>query len=208
MTTTGPPIVVCGGMTHTKTHRRSSLVLAALAAFVLALGPGPVEGHASDPAPVPPFVLAHWERLIGTWIADNTAFKDASDPNEAFGIEWEWGLGRKSLKGRLYGIAKGAEIRTYWDLHEYWHPGEGTLIATQHAANGTFGSGPQELQRDGSSEMVQTFWDPVARTTTRVGHRARLEGDTHTTISFEIDASGTWTPRRTYVWKRQRRSGA
>ncbi|MEZ5293907.1 MAG: hypothetical protein R2745_22680 [Vicinamibacterales bacterium] len=185
---------------------RPPLIRSVLVALALAVATGPAPRALeplAEPTPAPAAVIANWERLIGTWVADNAPFKGPNDPNDAFGIEWQWGLGRKSLKGRLYGVRDGKEIGTYWEFHEYWHPGEGRVIATQHGSDGTFGSGPHEIRNDGTSEMVQTFWNPRARTTTRVGHRSRLDGDTHTTTSFDVSASGTWTERRTYVWKRR-----
>ena len=59
-----------------------------------------------------------------------------------------------------------------------------------------------DVKADGTSEMVQTFFDPGAGTTSIVGHRSKLEGDVHTTSSFNVDEKGVWTPRRTYVWRR------
>jgi hypothetical protein len=121
---------------------------------------------------------------------------------DAYGIEWEWGLGKKSLVGRLYGIKGGKDVGTFWEFREFWHPGEARLIATQHAGDGTYGTGPHEVKADGTSEMVQTFFDPGAGTKSIVGHRSKLEGDVHTTSSFNVDEKGVWTPRRTYVWRR------
>ena len=41
-------------------------------------------------------VIATWEKLIGNWVADNSKFKNDVDPMDAYGIEWERGLGKKS----------------------------------------------------------------------------------------------------------------
>jgi len=155
------------------------------------------------PVPAPPEVAVQWGRLVGTWITDNGEYKNENDPNDAFGLEWTWGVGRRSLVGRLYGIVDGKETVTFWQFREFWHPGTATLVLTQFSGGGAYGEGPHTVQPDGTSEMVQTFYDPVAGTTTKVGHRSTLDGDVHTTTSFDVDARGTWTPRRTYTWHRQ-----
>jgi hypothetical protein len=185
----------------------SSALILALPAAAFAAGssqPPPRTGQAAAHASrlAPEVVIATWEKLIGNWVADNSKFKNDVDTMDAYGIEWEWGLGKKSLVGRLYGIKGGKDVGTFWEFREFWHPGEARLIATQHAGDGTYGAGPHDVKADGTSEMVQTFFDPGAGTTSIVGHRSKLEGDVHTTSSFNVDEKGVWTPRRTYVWRR------
>jgi hypothetical protein len=185
----------------------SSALALALTAAALAAGSSPASartGQAAAPAsrPAPEVVIATWEKLIGNWVADNSKFKNDVDTMDAYGIEWEWGLGKKSLVGRLYGIKGGKDVGTFWEFREFWHPGEARLIATQHAGDGTYGAGPHDVKPDGTSEMVQTFFDPGAGTKSLVGHRSKLDGDVHTTSSFNVDEKGVWTPRRTYVWRR------
>lgn len=166
--------------------------------------PGPADQvPASTVAAAPATVLQNWEKLIGTWVADNSAFKNENDTIDAYGIEWSWGLGKQSLIGRLYGIRDGKEIATFWEFREFWHPGDGTVFATQFGVDGTYGVGPHTIRPDGTSEMVQTFYNPSAKTISKVGHRSTLEGDVHTTASFDVDDTGRWTPRRTYVWHRR-----
>jgi hypothetical protein len=158
---------------------------------------------AEPPAPAPQWVTGMWTELVGTWVADNSAYRDERDTMDAYGIEWRWGIGRKSLVGRLYGIKDGKEAGTFWEFREFWHPGERRLIAAQFGSDGSYGAGPHEREPDGYTRMLQTFFDPEAGNTFEVGHRARLEGDVHTTTSFNVDEAGTWTKRRAYVWKRQ-----
>jgi hypothetical protein len=169
------------------------------------LTPAPGSSSQAEKAqPVPAWVTSNWETLIGTWIADNQAYKSATDSMDAYGIEWSWGLGKKSLVGRLYGIREGKEVGTFWEFREFWHPGEGRLIATQYASDGTYGAGPHELKDDGETEMLQTFFDPTTGAVFRVGHRSKLEGDVHATRSFDVDADGEWKDRRAYLWRRKR----
>lgn len=185
----------------------SSALVLALTAAALAAGSSLASARTGQAAatasrPAPDVVIATWEKLIGNWVADNSKFKNDVDTMDAYGIEWEWGLGKKSLVGRLYGIKGGKDVGAFWEFREFWHPGEARLIATQHAADGTYGAGPHDVKADGTSEMVQTFFDPGAGTTSLVGHRSKLEGDVHTTSSFNVDEKGVWTPRRSYVWRR------
>lgn len=157
-----------------------------------------------SPEPAPAEVTAFWEGLIGTWVADNSRHRSDADTMDAYGIEWTWGLNRKSIVGRLYGIKAGKDTGTFWEFREFWHPGERTAIAMQFARDGTYGVGPHQVNTDGTSEMLQVFYDPVQRTITKTGHRGKLTRDVHTTTSFAVDGKGVWKERRSYVWRRQR----
>ncbi|HXV62851.1 MAG TPA: hypothetical protein VEK15_19285 [Vicinamibacteria bacterium] len=154
--------------------------------------------------PAPDWVVANWKNLIGVWIADNSAYKTEEASMDSFGLEWTWGIGNQSLVGRLYGIKDGEEVATFWEFREFWHPGEQRLLTTQFGRDGTYGAGPHHQNADGSTEMLQTFYDAATGRATRVGHRAVLKADEHTTQSFDVDESGTWKERRTYIWRRQR----
>ena len=160
------------------------------------------QGARAEPAPE--WVVENWTGLVGTWVADNSAYKTTDAAMDAFGLEWSWGLNQKSLVGRLYGIKDGKEVATFWELREFWHPGKGELLTEQFGGNGAYGVGPHRETGDGSTEMLQVFYDPSTGRENRVGHRAVLDGDEHTTTSFDVDDDGTWTERRTYVWRRQR----
>ena len=158
---------------------------------------------AATAAPIPDEVRAGWERQIGTWVADNSAYRSEDDPHDAFSIEWRWGIGQTSVVGRLYGIQGGRDIATYWEFREYWHPGERRLVPMQFGADGAVGIGTRELQAGGRSEMLQTLFHPATGVIERIGHRSELSGDTHVTRSFNVSADGTRTDRRTYTWVRQ-----
>lgn len=154
-------------------------------------------------AVIPAEVTTNWEQLVGTWVADNSAYKSDQDPFDGFGLEWSWGIDRKSVVGRLYGIQDGQEAGTFWEFREYWHPGDQTLVTMQFGVGGTFGVGPHEHQGEGRSEMLQTFYRPADGVVFRVGHRSVLRGDEQLTESFDVDEAGAWTPRRSYTWSRQ-----
>ena len=154
----------------------------------------------------PAWVDAHFAAHVGTWVADNTAFRSEAEPFDAYAIDWNWGIGRQSLVGRLYAMAAGRDVGTHWELREFWHPGERRLVAAQFGADGRYGVGPHLRRPDGSMDMVQTFYDAAGRVT-RNGHESLREGDVLITRSFDVAADGTRTPRRTYTWKRKQRAG-
>ncbi len=98
------------------------------------------------PQPAPDWVVASWEQRVGTWIAENPS-KSGPNAVDAFGIDWRWGLGKKSLMGRLHAIRSGRDVGTLWDYHEYWHPGERQLIAAQYGNDGSYGVGVHTTRR-------------------------------------------------------------
>jgi hypothetical protein len=51
-------------------------------------------GRAAAAAAIPDEVRAAWAARIGTWVADNSAYKSEDDPHDAFGIDWSWGIGQ------------------------------------------------------------------------------------------------------------------
>jgi hypothetical protein len=164
-------------------------------------------GPSTSAASIPPEVLANWRQLLGTWVADNSAYQSADDPYDAYAIDWSWGIDERSLVGRLYGLQAGRDVGTFWEFREFWHPGDATVMAIQFGVGGTYGAGPHTFQGDGASEMEQTFFRPADGVTFRVGHRSRLAGDEHMTASFDIGPDGVWTPRRSYTWIRQPAGG-
>jgi hypothetical protein len=172
-------------MKHTK-PALFTVALFVLATSVAARGEPPQE----KAEPIPDWVVAHWEGLIGIWTTDNAAYKSDRETMDAYGIEWKWGLGKKSLVGRLYGIRDGAEVGSFWQFREFWHPGEGRLVATQFGSDGTYGAGPQERKDDGTLEMVQTFYDPTTGGVLRVGHRLDVKQNEHVTRSYDVSEDG------------------
>ncbi|MEM7052691.1 MAG: hypothetical protein AAF604_23710 [Acidobacteriota bacterium] len=150
----------------------------------------------------PPWVGEHFEAMVGVWITDNSAYLSENEPFDQYGMEWSWGIGEKSLVGRLYGLQEGREVATFWEFREFWHVGEGHLVTQQFGGDGRFGVGPHTRTGEHSTEMVQSFFVPQGETM-RVGHRSTRRDGELTTESFDIDGEGEWKPRRSYVWFRQ-----
>jgi hypothetical protein len=157
---------------------------------------------AKAPGPPPAWVAAYLEAMIGTWIADNRPHRSDEEPFDAYGIEWTWGVGKKSIAGRLFAMREGKEVGTVWDLREFWHPGEGQLIASQFGSDGTYGVGPHARKADGTMEMLQVFHAPDGGVR-RIGHRSELKGNEFVSRSFDVQTDGTWKPARTYVFRRK-----
>jgi hypothetical protein len=181
------------------------LVAIALLPTASTVAPASLQSPAARPETQqakPAWVASHMDAMIGTWIADNAAYRSAQEPFDAFGIDWTWGIAKQSIVGRLYGLRSGKEIATFWEFREFWHPGEGQLLATQFGVDGTYGVGPHHRKPDGTMEMLQVFHGPTGPAT-RVGHRSELKGNEQFTHSFDVAADGTWKPRRTYVWRRK-----
>ena len=135
----------------------------------------------------------------GIWITDNGKYKTENEPYEAYGMEWEWGLGKKSLSGRLYCIQNGRDVRTAWTFLEFWDPQTGELKLLQIGGDGTIGNGTIRLEKDSSTRSLQTFSSPNGTSFT-IGHQAKnVNGESHIS-SFNVDGD-QWTPRRSYIWK-------
>lgn len=153
---------------------------------------------------IPAWVHEHLSMMIGRWVADNATYQSEEEPYEAYGIEWSWGLGEKSVTGRLFGLQDGQETGAFWEFRVFWHPGEQHLKLYQFGGNGTVGVGAIDVIDEHKTEALQTFYNPDG-TQTQIGHREeRTEGVNHS-HSFNVNEDGVWTPRRSYVWHRQER---
>lgn len=136
----------------------------------------------------------------GRWLADNGTYRSDGEPFDAYGMEWDWGLGKKSLKGRLFGLSEGVEQDTFWEFRLYWDPAAAEAVALQFGADGTVGRGVLEDRGEGATASEQTFVSPagVAR---EVRHETRTTRERQVTESFERQGDG-WRADRSYVWKR------
>ncbi len=156
-------------------------------------------------AEVPAWMLREMEFLTrdgGRWITDNAAYRGPNEPYDAYGLEWTWGIGQKTVRGRLFGLQDGREVGTFWEFRMVWHPGRREVLLYQFGGDGTLGVGPLAALEDGRTESIQTFYSTDGAAV-RVRHLASNMGDVHETMSFDDDGTG-WKPRRTYVWKRER----
>lgn len=144
--------------------------------------------------------MAFLTKGSGRWITDNASYKSENEPYDAYGTEWHYGIGEQSVTGRLFGLIDGEDQGTFWEFRTIWDPVSGEVQARQYGGNGAIGVGPIEYVGDGTSKMVQTFTAPDG-TSSRVGHESIERDGEHVTRSFDVDAQGHWTPRRSYTWK-------
>lgn len=152
---------------------------------------------------IPQWVFDHWESQThqsGTWIADNAKYKNETEPIDAFGLKWEYGIGKKHLKGILFSIKNGENIGDVWEFTEYWDATKNELRVVQIGRDGTVGQG-KIWQEDGILKEEQTFVSPSGQSS-RFGHKNWMENGEQHTQSFSI-VDGTWNKRRFYVWKLQ-----
>jgi hypothetical protein len=112
----------------------------------------------------------------------------------------DWGVGRQSIKGRLYGLEGGEEKTTFWEYRLAWHPGESAAILYQFGAGGTFGFGPLTSPSAGGEELEQTFFE-LDGTTWKQRHSSTTAAlERRMTSSRMVD--GAWKPGRAYTWRR------
>lgn len=151
---------------------------------------------------IPQWVKDNWAthtQADGIWITDNSQYKSEQEPFDAYGMEWEWGLGKSSLKGRLYCIQDGKDVGTVWQFLNFWDPELKAQQMVQIGSDGTLGQGRMELQSDGSTKSSEKFVSPGGGSF-EAGHHSWFENGEMHTQSFNI-VDGEWSKRRFYVWK-------
>lgn len=158
---------------------------------------------AVDRDTVPEWIRKNWAYRTegdGTWIADNTAFKSAQEPYDAYGQQWQYGLGDSYLRGRLFCIQDEKDIGTVWDFIEYWDPEARELKVLQIGRDGTTGQGTIELNEEQQTKSLQTFTGPGGHSFVS-GHIVELHGDEQKTESYHVE-NEKWVKNRQYIWKR------
>jgi hypothetical protein len=136
----------------------------------------------------------------GRWMVGNEPFRSENEPWDHYGMEWSWGLGRLSVKGRLYAIKDGKEVGTLWEYRLFWHPGDRKATVEQFGADGSFGSGYLTPAENGATSLDQTVHSPDG-TSFRVGHHARFDGGVRLIQSLRW-IGGKWEKQRDYAWRR------
>lgn len=155
---------------------------------------------------MPEWVKAHMGYMTegtGRWVADNSKFKSVSEPYDQYGVEWKWGIGKQSIKGRLFGMQKEKEIAEFWEFYLFWHPQKQKVIIQQISGNGIVGIGEivnveSEKKIERMSQMI--FFSPDGKSWSDL-HRIFEDKNEHQTTSFILKNS-TWNKQRSYIWKR------
>ena len=77
----------------------------------------------NEEATIPTWVMDNWTSHVagtGKWITSNQTYQNEQEPYDAYGMHWERGLGKKSIKGRLYCINDGKEVGNVWEFLNFW----------------------------------------------------------------------------------------
>lgn len=169
-----------------------------LSVFVVVVGSGAIQ-----PTKAPPPWFAEQLALLtangGRWEADNTRYRSADEPVDTYVLVWDWGPGRRSIRGRLFGVAGGQDTQVFWEFRQFWDPNTGTVRLQQHGAPGIWADGTITRTPEGNYLIDQMFWSPD-------GSSWR---ETHTETSTPTERlsksarmrDGTWAPGREYVWR-------
>lgn len=152
----------------------------------------------NSPQQIPEWFKTHMEEMVGTWKTDNAKYMSENETWDAYGMVWEYGIGKMSINGRLYGIEDGEKSGDFWEFKTFWNPDDGKVYAYQFGGNGTLGKG--EATED---SVLQTFYYPNGQSA-KVGHKAWFDEEgKHHTKSFNVTDDGKWEDRRYYVWKKR-----
>lgn len=164
-----------------------------------------VAGHAQESkgSDIPDWYLEEMQRLVGTWITSNQDYMDGTTINDAFGIEWKWGVGQKSLVGVLYGLREKQKTKEYWQFFQYWDSGKGKPIFIQVSAKGVQGVGHFERVDSKHFQLVQIFTEPDG-STSKSGHKTQILKGYEISTSFNINEQDEWELNRTYTWYKQK----
>jgi len=152
---------------------------------------------------VPPWFEENMQASVGEWVADNQQYKSDQEPFDAYGMTWEWGIGKKSIVGTLYGIVDGQAAAPFWEFRQFWDPQTQQGFVMQFGGNGMVGKGPMVMKGDAhTTEMLQVFFQPDG-SQSQHGHTAVLKGDQLEITSYHIGKDGSWSVNRSYVWKKK-----
>lgn len=160
-------------------------------------------GGLTSEAQIPDRVRTQWETLTsgsGTWIADNSAYKNENEKAEAYGITWSYGLGKTTVNGRLFGIIDGKETTTFWEFRMYYHPVEKKLMYQQYGWGGVLGTAELTLPDDTHSEDVVVFFNPDG-TESKIRHVNETKDNVQYAQSYNWK-DGAWQKQRYYEWKK------
>lgn len=174
-----------------------------LAAIVLLASP---RVHAQAGA-IPDWLKEHMAYMTqgsGIWIADNVAFKGENEPFDAYATQWQYGVGKVSLTGVLYGLRDGSQTPNFWEYHVYWHPKEQKAVFQQVGIGGAVGIGEIRNSEtgDGTQRMTEMIFYQPDGTSFRDLHRLYELPNEHKTSSYKF-ADDDWVLQRQYDWKLQ-----
>ncbi|WP_298902833.1 VOC family protein [uncultured Psychroserpens sp.] len=162
---------------------------------------------AQNSSTVPKWFQKNMEGSIGTWIADNATYKNESEPMTSYAMDWEWGVGKSSITGQLYGYIGDKKVGPFWEFRQYWDFEKNQGILIQYGIDGTVGIGPLKQISSNETELTQKFTSPSGVSNVH-GHRSTLSLNSFTSSSFNINENGKWVADRSYTWKRAKKKAS
>jgi hypothetical protein len=154
------------------------------------------------PTTIPEWFFADMEAHIGRWETDNSKYQSANEPFDTYVIEWQWGIGKTSLTGRLFGVENGNNSPDFWHFRQYWDNLAQKAMVQQFGNGGVMGLGELRLTNDTQSELIQTFTTPSGAQW-QGKHLNELNGNQFTTQSFQMGQDGGWQADRIYIWHKR-----
>lgn len=152
-----------------------------------------------EPKTIPDWYLNYLKSNIGTWIADNTKNVSEQDPYIAYGIAWEWGIGKTSITARLYGVLESGVEKDFWEFRQYWDNVNRKGVIVQYGNWGVVGIGDVKQTKDGIFETIQVFSLTDGRTWD-VKHIIEIEDSQFTSTAYDKDESGNWVNPKGWTW--------
>ena len=152
-------------------------------------------------AQIPEWYQAEMERKVGTWVANNNEYMSEQETDNAYALRWEWGVGKTSLIGTLYGMHEGVTTNEYWQFLEFWDSEKEKVRVIQISGTGVVGEGYIEPVSTGKTKLLQTFKTPTGQTY-QEGHRTQVFPDYELSTSYQIKGE-KWVEGRTYTWYKE-----
>jgi len=159
-------------------------------------------GYAQETAGPPAWAITHMENMIGTWLADNSANVSEREPYDAYSVTWSWGVGNRTVVGRLVGLKESKPLAALWEYRIAWHPAEKKLMMVQWAGDGSYAEGvivpkgPEMVQSD------QMIFNPDG-SSNRIAHREKVEGDARRLETYIIGQDGKANKIRESIWRKR-----
>lgn len=163
--------------------------------------------NTANPNRMPKWLQDHFAFMTtgtGRWITDNSKYKNENEPFDEYVTEWTWGVGKQSIKGRLYALKDKKEVATFWEYRVFWHPKEKRAVFEQFGIAGVFGTGEMRVieSADGKSENnVELTFYSLDGSSWKDLHKLIERENEHQTQSFDFK-DGSWKLKRTYIWKK------
>ncbi len=160
-------------------------------------------GFSQEKPFIPQYVMDEFESMTrdgGDWVT--IEIKDASGKpidNEKYGLQWQWGLGKKSVIGDLYVIRDGKRIGSVYQFRVFYHPLQKSLISYQFGSDGTLGVGETWITGASRSENIASFYSPEGNF--KVRHVQEVIDDVSHQESYQQNENGEWVLSRKYKWK-------